>query len=127
MVVKTNPLPVLVVDDEPTMVKIITGLLRSAGFENVDSTESAQEALEMIGKKAYGLVISDLQMRPMNGLQFVRKLREKGGSKKLKFIMTTASRNAMEVFVAKYAGVDAYLLKPFTPAQLKEKLSQVLH
>jgi DNA-binding response OmpR family regulator len=118
--------PVLVVDDEPVMVRIITGLLRSAGFEDVDSTLTAQDALEMAAKKAYGIVISDLQMRPTSGLQLLRNMRGNSGFSNTRFIMTTASRSAADVVAAKHAGVDAYLLKPFTPAQLREKLREVL-
>ncbi len=118
--------PVLVVDDEPTMVKIITGLLKSAGFENVDTAGTAQDALEMVAKKAYGIVISDLQMQPTNGLQLLRSMRASSNLSNTRFIMTTAGRNTSDVVAAKHAGVDAYLLKPFTPAQLKEKLREVL-
>ena len=118
--------PVLVVDDEPTMVKIITGLLRAAGFDDIDSTQTAQDALEMAAKKAYGLIISDLQMQPTNGLQLLRSMRASSNLGNTRFIMTTASRNTSDVIAAKHAGVDAYLLKPFTPAQLKEKLREVL-
>jgi DNA-binding response OmpR family regulator len=118
--------PVLVVDDEPVMVRIITGLLRSAGFEDVDSTQTAQDALEMAARKEYGIVISDLQMRPTSGLQLLRSMRASSAYSGTRFIMTTASRNTADVIAAKHAGVDAYLLKPFTPAQLKEKLREVL-
>ena len=117
---------ILVIDDEPVMVGIITGLLRAAGFEDVDSAETGQGALDMAGKKTYGLVISDLHMQPMSGLQLLRKMRANLAFQNTRFLMTTASRSADAVVAAKHAGVDAYLLKPFTPDQLKEKLREIL-
>ena len=117
--------PILVVDDEPAMVKLMTKLIKAAGFEDVDSTNQAQDALQMIAKKEYGVILSDLQMQPTSGLQLVRTIRAASSVHQPRIILTTVSRVLADVIAAKHVGVDAYLLKPFTPAQLKEKLREV--
>lgn len=116
--------PILVVDDEPAMVKLMTSLLRVAGFEDIGSAVTAQDALVLLAQKAYEVVISDLHMPPTGGVQLLRSIRASSGQQP-KFILTTASRSPTDVAAAKHAGVDAYLLKPFTPAQLRAKLQEV--
>jgi two-component system, chemotaxis family, chemotaxis protein CheY len=119
-------LPILVLDDHPPMVKLMTSLVRALGYEDVDSAPDATTALRMMQEKPYGLVISDIIMEPMGGIQFLRTARSLAGLGETRFLMTTASLNPNIVIAAKHAGADAYLLKPFTPGQLKAKLQEVL-
>ena len=71
-----HSLPILVVDDYMTMVKIIRNLLTQIGFTNIDEASSGAEALEKIQQKSYGLIISDWNMEPMTGFQLLQKVRE---------------------------------------------------
>ncbi|MBI1275219.1 response regulator [bacterium] len=117
---------VLVVDDYATMVKIIKTLLQQLGFNNVDAANSGPQALELIGKKEYGLIISDWNMEPMTGLELLKKLRAEEKTSKTPFIMVTAESKTENVIEAKKAGVSNYIVKPFNANVLKEKLTAVL-
>jgi two-component system chemotaxis response regulator CheY len=114
-----NPLPILVVDDYESMRSIMSAMLKALGYEDVDSAEDAVAALQMMHDKSYGLVISDVNMEPMSGLQLLRSVRSNVAWQGTRFLLTAASLNASLVTAAKNGGADAYLLKPFTPSQLK--------
>jgi two-component system chemotaxis response regulator CheY len=118
--------PVLVVDDQQMMIDMIVAIVRKIGFESVDHTLDGRTALEMMERTAYGLVISDLNMEPMNGLQLLRSVRANPRLKATPFIMTTGSMATENAIAAKHAGVDNYVLKPFSPAVLREKIEAVL-
>lgn len=118
--------PVLVVDDQQTMIDVIVAILRKIGFEEVDHTLDGRTALGMMRAKTYGLVISDLNMEPMSGLQLLRSVRSDPNLRSTVFIMTTASMATENAIAAKQAGVDNYVLKPFTPAVLREKIQAAL-
>jgi two-component system chemotaxis response regulator CheY len=80
----------------------------------------------MLEGAEYGLIISDLNMRPMSGLHLLRAVRAHAGLDKTPFILTTASLQTENAVAAKHLGVSSYLLKPFTPAGLKAKIEEVL-
>lgn len=115
---------VLVVDDYQTMVRIIKNLLKQLGFNNVDEASDGAAALEKIGGKQYGLIISDWNMEPMTGLDLLKKVR--GAGNKVPFIMVTAESKTENVLAAREAGVNNYIVKPFNADTLKQKLTSVL-
>ena len=115
---------VLVVDDYVTMIRIIGNLLKQLGFINIDQATNGKAALEKIGAKPYGLIISDWNMEPMTGLDLLKEVRSKGS--KVPFIMVTAESKAENILAAREAGVNNYIVKPFNADALKAKLSQVL-
>src|SRR5688572_7273014 len=117
----------LVVDDYASMRTIITSLIRGFGYDDVDSAGDVVTALQMMHEKRYGLIISDINMEPIDGLQFLRSVRTDRDLHEVLFLLTTASLDANLVIAAKNSGVDTYLLKPFSPTQLKIKLSEVLN
>jgi two-component system chemotaxis response regulator CheY len=117
---------ILIVDDYKTMLKIIRSLLQQLGFNNVDEAISAPDALALMEKKEYGLIISDWNMEPMTGLEFLQKIRTTEKTKALPFIMITAESKTENVIIAKKAGVSNYIVKPFTANILKEKMTAVL-
>ena len=117
---------ILVVDDEWLMIEIITSLLKRSGFENVDFASDGGGALAQMRQKAYGLVISDLNMDGMSGLKLVRAVRQDPDLRATPFILTTASPVIENAVAAKQAGVDLYLLKPFTAEVLKQKVHAAL-
>jgi two-component system chemotaxis response regulator CheY len=118
--------PILVVDDEWMMVEIITSLLKKLGFSDVDFAADGESALALMHQKVYGLVISDLNMGGMSGLRFLRALRSDPRLRQTPFIMTTASQSIDNAVAAKHAGVDNYLLKPFSLDVLGRKIDSVL-
>jgi len=119
-------LPILIVDDYKTMLRIIRNLLRQSGFTNVDEASDGSEALARLRDKEYGLVISDWNMQPMTGLELLREVRADGALTALPFIMITAESKAENVVAAKEAGVNNYIVKPFNAETLKAKITSVL-
>jgi len=118
-------MPILVVDDYQTMIRIIRNLLKQIGFENVDEASSGQEAYEKILQNNYGLIISDWNMEPMTGYQLVQKVRSESTRKDVPFIMVTAESKTDNVMAARSAGVNHYIVKPFNAAVLKAKIDAV--
>jgi two-component system chemotaxis response regulator CheY len=119
-------MPVLVVDDYKTMVRIIRTLLKQLGFENVDEAFDGEEALKKLKAKPYGLVISDWNMEPMTGFELLKQVRADEGLKDTKFIMITAENKTDNVIAAKRAGVNNYIVKPFNAATLRAKMTSVI-
>ncbi|HYB09009.1 MAG TPA: response regulator [Alphaproteobacteria bacterium] len=119
-------MPILIVDDYKTMLRIIRNLLKQIGFDNVDEATDGSMALRKLRDKQYGLVISDWNMGPMTGLQLLREVRADTILKGVPFIMVTAESKTENVVMAREAGVNNYIVKPFNAATLKTKLSSVL-
>jgi len=124
MTVDTS-MPILVVDDYQTMVRIIRSLLKQIGFENVDDASHGEAALEKIKSKPYGLIISDWNMEPMTGFQLLQMVRDLPGGANLPFIMVTAESKTDNVVAARRAGVSHYIVKPFNATTLKAKIDAV--
>ena len=118
-------MPVLVVDDYKTMIRIIRNLLKQLGFVNVDEASDGSSALSMMREKQYGLVISDWNMEPMTGYELLREVRADDHLSRTPFIMVTAESKTDNVIAAKKAGVNNYIVKPFNAATLKAKIDAV--
>ena len=118
-------MPVLVVDDYSTMIRIIRNLLKQLGFEDVDEANDGSAALAKMRQKKYGLVISDWNMEPMTGYELLKEVRGDPGLSKTPFIMVTAESKTENVIAAKKAGVDNYIVKPFNAQTLKAKIDAV--
>ena len=118
-------MPVLVVDDYNTMVRIIRNLLRQLGFENVDDANDGTVALEKMRIRKYGLVISDWNMEPMTGYDLLQQVRADPNLQQTPFIMVTAESKTDNVIAAKKAGVSNYIVKPFNAQTLKNKIDAV--
>ena len=119
-------MPILIVDDYKTMLRIIRNLLKQLGFTNVDEATDGSAALQKLRDKDYSLVISDWNMEPMSGMQLLTEVRADTKLKDLPFIMITAESKTENVIAAKEAGVSNYIVKPFNAATLKTKLTAVL-
>jgi two-component system chemotaxis response regulator CheY len=102
-----NNMPVLVVDDYSTMVRIIRKLLKQIGYENVDDAASGQAALEKIKSKQYGLIISDWNMEPMTGYDLLKSVRGNPAMAKTPFILVTAESKQDNINAAKNAVLAA--------------------
>jgi two-component system chemotaxis response regulator CheY len=118
-------MPVLVVDDYNTMIRIIRNLLKQLGFENIDDASDGSAALNKMRGKKYGLVISDWNMEPMTGYDLLREVRADPNLATTPFIMITAESKTENVIAAKKAGVNNYIVKPFNAATLKTKIEAV--
>ena len=118
-------MPVLVVDDYSTMIRIIRNLLRQLGFANVDDANDGASALAKMRCRRYGLVISDWNMEPMSGFDLLQQVRADPGLGATPFIMVTAESKTENVIAAKKAGVNNYIVKPFNAQTLKAKIEAV--
>ena len=119
-------MPILIVDDYKTMLRIIRNLLSQLDFGNVHEAADGVSALGKLRDGVFGLVISDWNMEPMTGLQLLREVRADDKLKGTPFIMITAESKTENVVAAKEAGVSNYIVKPFNAETLKTKLVSVL-
>jgi two-component system chemotaxis response regulator CheY len=118
-------MPVLVVDDYTTMIRIIRNLLRQLGFEHIDDASDGAAALSKLRAQKYGLVISDWNMEPMTGYELLQKVRSDRDLCETPFIMITAESKTENVIAARKAGVNNYIVKPFNAQTLKGKIDAV--
>ncbi|MEM8811487.1 MAG: response regulator [Pseudomonadota bacterium] len=118
-------MPVLVVDDYKTMIRIIRNLLKQLGFTDVDDAADGSEAFNKMQARRYGLIISDWNMEPMTGYELLKQVRSDASLCKTPFIMVTAESKTENVIAAKKAGVNNYIVKPFNAQTLKGKIEAV--
>jgi two-component system chemotaxis response regulator CheY len=118
-------MPVLVVEDSRATGRIITDLLKKIGFQHVDLVPGGHTALAKMRVIPYGLIISDWNMNPMTGLDLLRKVRAESAFRKVRFIIMTAEASANHVATARAAGVDHFIVKPFTVSVLKAKIDSI--
>jgi two-component system chemotaxis response regulator CheY len=118
-------MPVLVVDDYSTMIRIIRNLLKQVGFATIDDASDGAAALAKMRATKYGLVISDWNMEPMTGYDLLREVRADKALKETPFIMITAESKTENVIAAKKAGVSNYIVKPFNAETLRSKIEAV--
>lgn len=116
---------VLVVDDFSTMRKVIRNLLKQLGYENIVEAEDGVTALAALRSQKIDFVISDWNMPNMSGLELLKKIRADESLSKTPFLMVTAESLKDNVVEAVKAGVDNYIVKPFTADVLSEKIAQI--
>jgi len=116
---------VLVVDDFATMRRIIKGVLKQLGFSNIVEAEDGDVALEELKKDEYGLILADWNMPNMSGLELLKAVRSDKNLQAIPFIMVTAEGQKDNILEAVKAGVSNYVIKPFTPETINEKLKKV--
>jgi two-component system chemotaxis response regulator CheY len=118
--------PVLVVDDYTSMTRIVTSLLNSCGFQNVDQAHDGESALAALREKRYALVITDLLMDGMSGLDLLRAMKADSALSAIPVIVMSADRPSPNAATALAAGASAYLAKPFGASTLRETIAAVL-
>lgn len=116
---------ILVVDDMSTMRRIIKTILNQLGYTNVEEAENGKQALAKLKKEKYDFVITDWNMPEMDGLTLVKEIRADEELKNLPVLMVTAEAKKENVMEALKAGVNNYIVKPFTPEILKEKMEKI--
>ena len=124
MAIDPATMNILIVDDYKTMLRVIRNLLVQLGFKNIDDATDGSMALELLKRKKYGLVISDWNMEPMTGLDFLKTLRTVNKDN-VPFIMVTAESKVENILAARQAGVNNYIVKPFSAETLKSKIVAV--
>lgn len=120
-----SAIKVMVVDDQASMRAMIRRALQDLGFKDIRDKGGALEALEAVKADRVHLIISDYNMPEMDGLQFLEAVRRDAVIGKTVFIMLTGSSDRELVQKAAALGVNNYLVKPFAPAALKDKIERV--
>ncbi|MBI3015579.1 MAG: chemotaxis response regulator CheY [Candidatus Tectomicrobia bacterium] len=118
---------VLIVDDFSTMRRIMKNLLRQIGFTNIQEADDGTTALQLLKTDPVDLVISDWKMPKMSGLDLLKAIRGDNQLKAIPVLMVTAEAKKENIVEAVQAGVNNYIVKPFTAETLKEKLEKVLN
>jgi two-component system chemotaxis response regulator CheY len=116
---------VLVVDDFATMRKIVRNILKQIGFNNIVEADDGANALQVIKSENIDFVVTDWNMPNMTGLELLQKIREGEKSKDIPVLMVTAEGLAENVVDAVKAGVDNYIVKPFTAETVQAKIEQI--
>lgn len=118
-------LKILVVDDFPTMRRIIRNLLKDLGYENVDEAEDGVMGLEKLRNGSFDFVVSDWNMPNLDGLEMLKQIRADANLSALPVLMVTAEAKKENIIAAAQAGASGYVVKPFTAATLEEKLNKI--
>lgn len=116
---------ILVVDDFSTMRRIIKNLLRDLGFSNADEADDGNSALPMLQTGKYDFLVTDWNMPGMTGIELLQHVRADENLKTLPVLMVTAEAKRDQIVAAAQAGVNGYVVKPFTAAVLKEKIEKI--
>ena len=116
---------ILVVDDFSTMRRIIRNLLRDLGFENTHEADDGNTALPILRRGGFDFLITDWNMPGMDGLQLLEQVRSDDELRSLPVLMVTAEARREQIVTAAQAGVNGYIVKPFTANTLKEKIDKV--
>lgn len=117
---------ILVVDDFPTMRRIVRNLLKELGYANVDEAEDGMAGLARLRSGKYDFVISDWNMPNMDGLAMLKEIRADASITHLPVLMVTAESKKENIIAAAQAGASGYVVKPFTAVTLDEKLNKIL-
>lgn len=116
---------ILIVDDFSTMRRIIKNLLRDLGFTNTAEADDGATALPMLQNGSFDFLVTDWNMPGMSGIDLLKAVRADGKLKDLPVLMVTAEAKRDQIVEAAQAGVNGYVVKPFTAAVLKEKIEKI--
>lgn len=116
---------ILVVDDFSTMRRIVKNLLRDLGFTNTSEADDGATAWPMLQSSDYDFVVTDWNMPGMTGIELLQKIRADERLKDIPVLMVTAEAKRDQIVAAAQAGVNGYVVKPFTAAALKEKIEKI--
>ena len=122
----SKDLKFLVVDDFSTMRRIVKNLLHDLGYPNVTEADDGKTALPMLQAGSFDFLISDWNMPGMSGLDLIKAVRSDAKLAKMPVLMLTAEAKREQIIEAAQAGVNGYVIKPFTAETLKEKLDKIL-
>ena len=117
---------ILVVDDSSTMRRIITNTLNKLGHHDVVEASNGREGLERLTGGGVDMIITDWNMPEMSGIDFIRELRGSEAASRIPVLMVTTNAAKDDIVVALKAGVNNYVVKPFSPETMKEKIEALL-
>ncbi|NOS78037.1 chemotaxis response regulator CheY [Nitrospira lenta] len=118
---------ILVVDDMSTMRRIVKNILKQLGFSNMEEAENGQEALQKLRAEPFGFVVSDWNMPVMPGIEMLRAIRADEKLKHIPVLMVTAEAQKENLIEAIQAGVNNYVVKPFTAETMQEKINKIFN
>jgi two-component system, chemotaxis family, chemotaxis protein CheY len=116
---------ILVVDDFSTMRRIVKNVLKQLGYDNVEEAEDGNQALSKLKAGGFGFMVSDWNMPNMDGLDLLKSIRADAALKDLPILMVTAEAEKEKVITAIQAGVNSYVVKPFTAEVFSEKMEKI--
>jgi two-component system chemotaxis response regulator CheY len=116
---------ILVVDDFSTMRRIIRNLLRDLGFNNAEEADDGATALPMLKTGRFDFLVTDWNMPIMEGIDLVRSIRADPDLRELPILMVTAEARREQIVAAAEAGVNGYIVKPFTAQTLEQKIAKI--
>lgn len=116
---------ILIVDDFSTMRRIVKNLLRDLGFTNTSEADDGLTALPMLQTGKYDFLVTDWNMPGMQGIDLLKAVRADAKLASLPVLMVTAESKKEQIVEAAQAGVNGYVVKPFTAATLKEKIDKI--
>ena len=116
---------ILIVDDFSTMRRIIKNLLRDLGFTNTDEADDGLTALPMLQTGKFDFLVTDWNMPGMQGIDLLKNVRADEKLSSMPVLMVTAEQKREQIVEAAQAGVNGYIVKPFTAQTLKEKLDKI--
>ncbi|WP_395645592.1 response regulator [Terricaulis sp.] len=117
-------MPILIVDDYNTTIRVLRNLLRQLGFSNIDEASDGKTALAKLRSKPYGLVVSNWSMEAMSGKELLQRIQSDDRCKDMKFVMIANDNH--EADDGARAGASGYIMKPLNAQSLKTKLSGVI-
>ena len=117
---------ILIVDDSITIRRIITNALKTVGFTETIEASNGREALEKLTEGKVDFIITDWNMPEMNGLDLIKEIRANPVYSSMPILMITTRGTEHDVVEALQAKVNSYIMKPFTPQELKEKIEGIL-
>ena len=121
-----SDLKFLVVDDFSSMRRIVSGLLKEMGCNNVEEAEDGAVALQMLKTNRYDFVVSDINMPNMNGFDLLKAVKAEDSLKHIPVLMVTAEARKEDILLAAQSGAAGYVVKPFTKATLEEKVTKIM-
>ena len=121
----SNKLKFLVVDDFSTMRRIVKNLLQELGYNDITEADDGNTALPLLKSGSFDILITDWNMPGMPGLDLLKAVRADEKLAKMPVLMLTAEAKREQIIEAAQAGVNGYIIKPFTAATLKEKLDKI--
>ena len=119
-------LRILVVDDFQSMRRIVVNILKQLGYKNIDEAEDGRQALAKLQGGGYGFLVTDWNMPNMDGLALLQSIRSDPALKALPVLMLTAEAEKAKVVSAIQAGVNNYIVKPFTAENFQDKMEKIL-